>query len=134
MSFITIPDTVTQIDDKAFGYYSENWIDKKLGDFTIYGYKGTAAETYDINNGFTFIALEAVKPIFIGDVDGNKKIEINDATWIQRQIASMNLPFTFVIKRADIDSDGEITPMDATAIQYYLANMKTPYRIGEPIQ
>lgn len=69
----------------------------------------------------------------LGDTDDNGEVEIRDATWIQRQIAEMDLPFEFDNKRADVDDDGNITVMDVTAIQYYLANMKTPYPIGETV-
>lgn len=67
---------------------------------------------------------------FLGDTDGDGEVEIRDATWIQRRVAAMDLPFTFSKPRADVDGDGEITVMDSTAIQYYLAQMKTPYNIG----
>ena len=69
----------------------------------------------------------------LGDTDGNGEVEIRDATWIQRKIAEMDLPFEFDNKKAAVDDDGEITVMDATAIQYYLAQMKTPYPIGETV-
>ena len=63
---IKVPASVTDIGDKAFGYY---WAEsesvygyvygyEKLPNFTIYGYTGTAAETYANENGFEFIALD----------------------------------------------------------------------------
>ncbi|MCR5653004.1 MAG: leucine-rich repeat domain-containing protein [Ruminococcus sp.] len=57
---ITIPASVTNIGEAAFGYYWDWDADSNLkyDDFTIYGYTGTAAETYATNNGFTFIALQ----------------------------------------------------------------------------
>ena len=72
-------------------------------------------------------------PALLGDVDGDRIIEIRDATWIQRKIDSMKLPFIFVAKRADVDGNGDINIIDATAIQYYLVRIKNPYQIGKAI-
>ncbi len=51
---VVIPSSVTEIGTKAFGYNSMS----KVDGFTIYGYSGTAAETYAVENGFTFIPLD----------------------------------------------------------------------------
>ena len=53
---VTIPASVTSIGEKAFGYSDSG---KKAENFTIYGYRGTAAETYANENGFTFIPLDS---------------------------------------------------------------------------
>ncbi len=55
---VAIPSSVTSIGDYAFGYYSDLGY-KKIANFTIQGYTGTAAETYAKTNGFNFIALNA---------------------------------------------------------------------------
>lgn len=52
---VTIPASVTLIGEKAFGYDSN---EEKAENFTIYGYRGTAAETYADENGFAFIPLD----------------------------------------------------------------------------
>ena len=57
---VTIPASVTSIGEKAFGYYTTEKNEyKKYDGFTIYGYRGTAAETYANENGFTFIPLDS---------------------------------------------------------------------------
>ena len=59
---VTIPASVTSIGEYAFGYDSQDQNGReKYDDFTIYGYRGTAAETYANENGFTFIPLDLVK-------------------------------------------------------------------------
>lgn len=59
---VTIPASVTSIGEKAFGYYTTEKNEyKKYDGFTIYGYRGTAAETYANENGFTFIPLDLVE-------------------------------------------------------------------------
>ncbi len=63
---ITIPKNVQNIDSYALGYelnfnYNIEKVEytyNKMKDFIIKGYKGTVAETYANENGFTFIALD----------------------------------------------------------------------------
>ncbi len=58
LTSVTIPASVTGIGNKAFGYYyGDGW--QKVAGFTIYGYIGTAAETYATANGFQFVSLSA---------------------------------------------------------------------------
>ena len=61
---VTIPKGVKSIGKHAFGYEydSINYEDKKISDFTIYGYKGTAAEKYAKKNGFKFVARNTTEP------------------------------------------------------------------------
>ena len=47
---------MTEIGEYAFGY---TFWKEKAENFTIYGYRGTAAETYANENGFTFIPLDS---------------------------------------------------------------------------
>ena len=56
LTSVIIPKTVTTIGREAFGYYGYH---KKVGNFTISGYPGSAAEQYAKDNGFTFISLDA---------------------------------------------------------------------------
>lgn len=61
VSEITIPSSVKTIGENALGYYYENgeYYNKVKG-FTIYGYEGTAAQTYADENGFLFVNLNAL--------------------------------------------------------------------------
>ncbi|MCI8280644.1 MAG: leucine-rich repeat protein [Lachnospiraceae bacterium] len=61
LTSVTIPKSVTRIGSSAFGYkrvfgqgHSPFGSLEKIPDFTIYGTKGTAAEKYAKDNGFTF--------------------------------------------------------------------------------
>ena len=57
LTSVYIPKSVTYIGEQAFGYL---WVgNKKVDGFTIYGYRGTAAETYAIENEITFVPLDA---------------------------------------------------------------------------
>ncbi len=55
---VTLPESVQVIEEDALGYnYGE-----KISGFTIFGYKGSAAEKYAKENGFTFTALKNLTP------------------------------------------------------------------------
>ena len=68
----------------------------------------------------------------LGDVDGDGKVTIVDATWIQRKLVNISVP-KFNEKAADVDGDGKVTIIDATWIQRYLARISCPEGIGKPI-
>ena len=60
LTSITIPNSVTSIGKKAFGYYYDEYDDsvKKIDNFKIYCYSGTAGEKYAKDNGFTYELLD----------------------------------------------------------------------------
>ena len=136
LTSITIPNSVISIISAAFGYDGG----KKIDNFTITGYKGTAAEKYANENGFKFIALgDSTNPTVptdpnnpddpanptpdntskpsLGDIDGDGKISVNDVTDIQKYIVQLK-PFTDEqIKFADVDKNGKIDVNDVTLLQ-----------------
>lgn len=77
--------------------------------------------------------IQAKNPI-IGDVDGDGTVTIIDATYIQRHLASIPIPFEMNDKVADTDGDGSITIIDATMIQRYLASLPYEGKIGEELE
>ena len=67
---VKIPDSVTRIDWRAFGFYSVHTIDgdgriirddRKVDGFTIYGCSGSEAERYANENGFKFVDISKTK-------------------------------------------------------------------------
>ena len=60
MFSIVIPNSVTKIGEKAFGY----GIDGKIQGFCIYGEKGSEAERYAEKHGFRFAVLHENAPSF----------------------------------------------------------------------
>lgn len=127
---ITIPQNVAFIGDRAFGYYDDyNGIAKKPG-FTIRGYKGTAAEKYALDNGFTFIDLggNPEPEIKIGDANKDGSIDISDGTFIQLYIAKAIDESVIDLNAADTTGDGNIDITDATNVQLYIAKVIDHFR------
>ena len=60
---ITIPSSVTSIGENAFGYYFDNEY-KKIDNFKIYCYIGTAGEKYAKENGFEYELLDHTQHTF----------------------------------------------------------------------
>ena len=139
LTSIIIPRSVTKINSYAFGFNAywddveEDIVHERYDDFTIYGYAGTAAETYAKENYFTFIALNDNPQPTLGDADGDGEITTIDVTNIQRYCALLktNIDEEILIY-ADVDGDGVLSIIDATYIQRYLAHIEIPFRIGEP--
>ena len=71
LTSITIPGSVASIGEEAFGYYYDEYDDsvKKIDNFKIYCYSGTAGEKYAIDNEFDYVLLD--KPT-IANVTGFK--------------------------------------------------------------
>ena len=56
---VIVPKSVVEIGASALGYQCSNfWEYEPLENFTIYGYKGTAAQDYANENGFKFVPLD----------------------------------------------------------------------------
>lgn len=135
---ITIPDSVTEIGDKAFSICSSlesvtipksvtsiknSAFNNHSDALTIYGYTGSAAETFATKKGITFVNIGDVPTPTLGDVNGDGKINIDDVTDIQKYIANM-IDFTEEqVTLADVDKNGNISIDDVTLIQKHLAGL-----------
>ena len=84
---------------------------------------------------YTF-RVSAVEPPaavkILGDVDGDGKVTVIDATFIQRKLAGLANE-SFDESAADADEDGSVTVVDATCIQRKLAGLPTNENIGRLI-
>ncbi len=146
LKYVAVPDTVKSIGEYALGYYfdfdSSDFV--KIDNFTVFGYSGSAAESYAKENNFNFIGImmdegyvyceyadgsaviiaysgedmatvgELVVPSGIDDVSFNAIGEYAFANC--RNLKSVIVP-------ANIESIGEY------ALGYYIAQDGTPVKI-----
>ena len=123
MSAIVIPENVAEIGRLAFGYRWDMSARRyePVGDFTVYGKSGTAAQTYAKENSFIFTDIDSVATV--GDVNGDGSVTIDDATELQKHLAQIVVFTTPQEIAANTNGDGMITIDDATQIQKYLAKL-----------
>lgn len=135
MKSIAIPKGVTQIGFAAFAGCDS------LKD--IY-YAGTQAEWNNIaissshNEPLENATIHFNSDLWtnekLGDADGNGLVEVIDATWIQRYVAGIAIPFNLVKEYADTDEDGIVTLMDASWLQRYLGHLNTTPKETKPTE
>lgn len=137
---ITIPRNVQNIGEHALGYEmrlvpvcgsTETYIAfYRMDDFIIKGYKGTAAETYALQNRFTFIALDD-EPItttttVTTDVTTTETTVVTtQTTAICTTSAAETTPITTTVTipeiKGDANGDGKLAASDAAFIAKELA-------------
>ncbi|MDE5936034.1 MAG: leucine-rich repeat protein [Ruminococcus sp.] len=110
--------------EECFGYVY-GFPDEEKADITIRGYKGSTAENYADENGFTFVALDE-SVIFYGDANCDGQVTIADATAI---IQALGKPDEYTLseqgeKNADCFHTGDgVTGKDAVVIQLIEAGL-----------
>lgn len=70
-----------------------------------------------------FSISAAIRPIYRGDVDDNGRIEIDDATLLQKYLAGMEALNKEELCAAEVDGDDKLTVDDVTMIQKYCAGL-----------
>ncbi len=80
------------------------------------------------------IKLSAIVYYLLGDTDQNLKINIKDATLIQKYVAVISDISEGGLIAADVNRDSKVNIKDATAIQKHLASIKSEYLIGEYVR
>lgn len=147
LSKIVIPKSVTTISSKAF-----DGSDKTV----IYCYENSFAHRFAVNNEIEFVLLdetdvptepptvptepvtqptEPVRTYILGNIDGDTKVTIMDATHIQLILVERITDFTEDdVICGDIEKDGVLSIMDVTSIQRYIAGYDEGYGIGETFE
>ena len=137
----TIPKSVQNIGQDALGYYlkpeysscgsTEVYLKYyKIEGFVIRGYKGTAAETYALQNRFTFIALDdepvtTTTPVTTDITTTETTVVTTQTTAISTTSAAETTPITTTVTtpeiKGDANGDGKLAASDAAFIAKELA-------------
>ena len=115
---ITIPKSVKTIvksAGKTMGYYRDNdnnYI--KIADFTIKGYKGTAAEEYAKENGFKFIALDVSEPTSVSLNKTSLTLDVSKSYTLAKTVSPSNAVTSYTWSSsntsvATVDGNGKVT-------------------------
>jgi len=114
------------------GYYVAKIID---GENEITNFVGDSYYVRNLNEDRTVEVIfeqEAIAEL-LGDVNLDEKVNIKDATQIQKAVAKIVEFDEGENRRAEVTGDGKVNIKDATAIQKYAAKIETGFPIGEPI-
>lgn len=95
------------------------WTPYKSGVYTV------SVSSTDDNNEYAEkqIQIEVFDKYF-GDADGSGRVNVKDATLIQKKVASLEISEVYYEEMADCEADGQVNIKDATAVQKYLAGLK----------
>ena len=119
---ITIPrsvKTIVKSAGKTMGYYRDsdyNYI--KIADFTIKGYKGTAAETYAKDNGFKFVALDVSEPTSVSLNKTSLTLDVGKSYTLTKTVSPLNAVTSYTWSSsntsvATVDKNGKVTAKKA---------------------
>lgn len=132
---LVIKNGIKTIADGAF-YFCDNFFNiksvtipasvKTIGDYAIvnpetivYGYAGTAAETYANENELTFISLGIA--VVTGDANGDGEINAKDRMLLTRYLAKWNGYENIDTTAADVNNDGDVNAKDRMIFTRHLA-------------
>ena len=97
---------------------------KKITNFNIRCYNGSAAHKYALKYGFLYELLDA--PFVPGDADGDGVVGIGDVVIMKQYLAGWKV--TIDLEAADVDGDGQFGIQDVVRMRQYLAGWKV--RLG----
>jgi hypothetical protein len=105
------------IGEYAFGYYYSPSGEYTLyEDFTLYGNRGSTAETYAAENGINFIPLDK-NPTIKGDINSDGEVNSDDVKLLQDAILGEQELTPQQAEAADMNSDGNINCCDLCALK-----------------
>jgi len=121
---VVIPETVKSINEHAFGYNdhddeTDTYI--KQEGFIIYGYAGTAAETYAAENNITFIELEKIK----GDINADGEFNVADVVLLQKWLLAVPDTHLANWKAADFCQDDKLNVFDLCLMKRELISTRS---------
>lgn len=129
LEYVKLPENIRSIGDSAFLNCSA-LTDLVVSDSLTYigadALKGTdnlTVSCFDNSYTHTYCAENGINTAPCGDANMDGKLNIRDATYIQKHVASVVQMSPVEILRADINFDGKLNVRDATFIQKQLAGI-----------
>ncbi len=83
--------------------------------------------------GNTVPPIEIVVTVLCGDADQNNKVNVKDATLIQKYVAELETISENGLLAADVNEDTKVNVKDGTAIQKYAAHFAVDSKIGQQV-
>ena len=114
-------------------YDTDNWFDRNMSQ--AHGGRDNNVTYHTIQFARTGDIVE--KPIVTlvtGDADGDSKVNVKDATAIQKHVAGLITLTADGVKAADVDANTQVNVKDATAIQKHIAGINTGFDIEKPFE
>ena len=126
LTSVTIRNSVTSIGPSAFGIYWDEEVSdfSKVDGFTIYGYKGSTAETYAKENGFKFVELQD-DTRKKGDLNDNGKIDASDLLQVKSHIKKVKPLEGDDFTCADVDGNGAINAADLLKMKAHMKGVSS---------
>ena len=149
LKLLTLPDGITSIGEKAFSSCSKlerivipesataisSNAFEGCQNVTICGIMNSYAERFAMLAGLPFENIGDITPdgTVVGDLNGNLKLDVTDATVMQQLLAEsldgefdLNDPATFAY--VDVNDDGKVDINDVTELQRFLSEFITSFR------
>ena len=125
LTSISVPASILEIGGSAFGLHTEpsgGFIIylKPVEGFTVYGYKGTAAEEYAEQFGLTFVERDDPPSVTVyGDVNSDEQFSIADAVLLQKYLLTIEVTLPNWAA-GDLDKNGTLNAMDLSLMKQKL--------------
>ena len=121
--------------DPKTGTYTEN---AEATKYDISTFEGEYDYMIDwLNSRSAWLSSEfhgiVYKNVILGDATLDGKVNVKDATLIQKAVAKLITLEGDAFTAADVNADEKLTVQDATNIQKFAANYEVPYKVGEAV-
>ena len=129
LSFVKLSGSITSIGDSAFlncSSLTDLSVTDKVNNIGEDAFKGCDVLTLSCNKSsyaYDYASTNNINAIQCGDANLDGKVNIRDATFIQKYSASLVQMSDLELLRAEVNFDGKINVRDATYIQKLLAGM-----------
>lgn len=115
-------------------YDTDNWYDRNMSQAHGEANNNVTYHTIQFARTGDIKPADPVKELLLGDADGDNKVNVKDATAIQKHVAGLITLTEDGVKAADADGNTNVNVKDATAIQKHIAGIDTGFDINQIIK